>query len=179
MIRPLVLWNVSPNSMINQLISMYISRFGARDMRKSFYCNINPISQCFSIMHTCTITFSDIRSLSLYASRYIAVPKLYIQRYKKKPDFLSTIWSQCQRGRSATPPSPHIYTSSSSSTYTRKALTTTTTASLCSTCALLPGLARPLSGSYKYFSPRFETSLSDSVTDESEICVFIPSKRLE
>ena len=64
-------------------------------------------------------------------------------------------------------------------TYTLAALTTTTTASLCSTCALLPGLARPLSGSYKYFSPRFETSLSDSVTDESEICVFIPSKRLE
>ena len=178
MIRPLVLWNVSPNSMINQLISMYISRFGATDMRNSFYCNINTTSQCFSITNT-SITFSDIRSLPPYASRYIAVPKLYIQRYKKKPDFLSTIWSQCQRGRSATPPSPHIYTSSSSSTYTRKALTTTTTASLCSTCALLPGLARPLSGSYKYFSPRFETSLSDSVTDESEICVFIPSKRLE
>ena len=88
MIRPLVLWNVSPNSMINQLISMYISRFGARDMRNSFYCNINTTSQCFSITNT-SITFSDIRSLPPYASRYIAVPKLYIQRYKKTNQIFS------------------------------------------------------------------------------------------
>ena len=88
MIRPLVLWNVSPNSMINQLISMYISRFGARDMRNSFYCNINPISQCFSITNT-SITFFVIRPLPLYASRYIAVPKLYIQRYKKTNQIFS------------------------------------------------------------------------------------------
>ena len=100
MIRPLVLWNVSPNSMINQLISMYISRFGARDMRNSFYCNINTTSQCFSITNT-SITFSDIRSLPPYASRYIAVPKLYIQRYKKKTRFslnnlvIVPTWSQC------------------------------------------------------------------------------------
>ena len=77
-----------------------------------FYCNINPISQCFSIINT-SITFFDIRSLPPYSSRYIAVPKLYslyTKRQKNKPDFLSTIWSQCQRGRSATPPSPHTYT---------------------------------------------------------------------
>ena len=82
---------------------------------------------------------------------------------KNIPDFsLNNLVIVGQRGRGGVV--AHIYTSS-----TRKALTTT--ASL-QPLALLPGLARPLSGSYKYFSPRFETSLSDSVTDESDLCVY-------